>query len=106
MKNKVIKSDAEWKQQLTPEQYHVLRQKGTERPFTGKYWNTHENGTYKCAACGLELFAIERAFARAGNSDQDDGFGQRGYASMGAPVRCRNSGSSARNCWPSCSMAP
>ena len=50
------KTEAEWKQELTPEQYHVLREKGTERPFTGKYWNAKDNGTYVCAACGNELF--------------------------------------------------
>ncbi len=50
------KTEAEWKQELTAEQYHVLREKGTERPFTGKYWNAKDNGTYVCAACGNELF--------------------------------------------------
>ncbi len=50
------KTEAEWKQELTSEQYHVLREKGTERPFTGKYWNAKDNGTYVCAACGNELF--------------------------------------------------
>jgi peptide-methionine (R)-S-oxide reductase len=52
----VEKSDAEWRQELTPEQYQVLRQAGTERAFTGKYWNAHEDGVYTCAACGAELF--------------------------------------------------
>jgi peptide-methionine (R)-S-oxide reductase len=56
MNDKVIKTDKEWKQELTPEQYRVLRQKDTERPFTGAYWNSHEPGVYRCAACGLELF--------------------------------------------------
>jgi len=54
--NKINKTASEWREQLTPEQYHVLREKGTERPFTGKYWNVKENGTYVCAACGSELF--------------------------------------------------
>jgi peptide-methionine (R)-S-oxide reductase len=48
----VRKTEAEWKQQLTPEQVHVLREKGTERAFTGKYWKTKDAGTYHCAACG------------------------------------------------------
>lgn len=52
----VQKTDDEWRQELTPEQYKVLRQKGTERPFTGKYVHAHENGTYRCAACGADLF--------------------------------------------------
>jgi len=49
---KVDKSEAEWRKELTPEQYRVLREKGTEPPFTGKYWNEHADGIYRCAACG------------------------------------------------------
>ena len=56
MSNKVFKTSAEWKQQLTPEQYHVLREKGTERAGTGEYADNHEEGTYRCAGCGEELF--------------------------------------------------
>lgn len=62
MKDKVIKSEEEWKKQLTPEQYRVLREKGTERAFTGAYWNNHDKGTYRCAGCGAELFASETKF--------------------------------------------
>ena len=58
----VTKSEAEWKKNLTPEQYRVLREQGTERAFTGKYWNNHEAGTYLCAACGLELFSSDTKF--------------------------------------------
>lgn len=51
-----------WKEKLTPEQYHVLREKGTEPAFTGKYWNNHERGMYVCAACGAELFSSDTKF--------------------------------------------
>ena len=56
MNDKVIKTEEEWKKELTAEQYRVLRQKDTERPFTGAYWNTQADGVYRCAGCGLELF--------------------------------------------------
>ena len=59
---KIIKSAEEWKKQLTPEQYAVARQKGTERAFTGKYFDSHENGTYYCACCGNELFKSDTKF--------------------------------------------
>ena len=62
MTNKVVKSDAEWKAELSPEQYNVLREKGTEMAFTGKYWNNKENGIYVCAACGQPLFSSETKF--------------------------------------------
>jgi peptide-methionine (R)-S-oxide reductase len=59
---KVRKSDAEWQQQLTPEQFQVTRKEGTERAFTGKYWNNHEHGLYKCVCCGNALFSSETKF--------------------------------------------
>jgi len=62
MSEKVIKSDAEWRAQLTPEQYRVMREKGTERPHTGKYAQTTDEGTYRCAGCGEPLFASETKF--------------------------------------------
>jgi len=62
MANKVQKTEAEWKKELTPEQFQVARQKGTERAFTGKYWNNHEHGTYRCVCCGAELFGSEHKF--------------------------------------------
>lgn len=62
MAEKVTKSEQEWKQQLTPEQYHVTRERGTERAFTGKYWNEHAQGTYKCVCCGEPLFSSESKF--------------------------------------------
>ena len=58
----VQKTDKEWKETLTPEQYKVLREKGTEKPFTGKYWNFDEKGVYRCAACGQILFKSDTKF--------------------------------------------
>ena len=62
MADKITKSEAEWKKQLTPEQYEVTREKGTERAFTGKYYNSHEKGMYRCACCGNELFKSDTKF--------------------------------------------
>jgi peptide-methionine (R)-S-oxide reductase len=59
---KITKTDQEWKKQLTDEQYHVARKKGTEPAFTGKYWNTHDDGVYRCACCGTELFSSDTKF--------------------------------------------
>ncbi len=59
---KITKSHTEWRAQLTEEQYHVTREKGTEAPFTGEFWNNHEKGMYKCSNCGLELFKSDNKF--------------------------------------------
>jgi peptide-methionine (R)-S-oxide reductase len=59
---KVEKSEQEWKAELTPEQYEILREKGTEPAFTGEYWDTKEGGVYRCAGCGQELFSSDTKF--------------------------------------------
>ncbi len=79
MKDKVQKTKAEWKRELTPEQYEITREKGTERAFTGKYWDHHEKGVYRCVACGNELFKSDTKF--------DSG---SGWPSFWAPITKEN----------------
>jgi peptide-methionine (R)-S-oxide reductase len=60
--NKIVKSDAEWQKELSSEEFAVTRKKGTERAFTGRYWNNHEAGTYQCVCCGTTLFRSDEKF--------------------------------------------
>jgi peptide-methionine (R)-S-oxide reductase len=60
--NKIVKSDADWQKELSPEEFSVARKKGTERAFTGRYWNNHEAGVYKCVCCGTVLFRSKEKF--------------------------------------------
>jgi peptide-methionine (R)-S-oxide reductase len=62
MAKRIEKPEAEWQQQLTPEQFAVCRKHGTERAFTGQYWDHHESGTYTCVACGAPVFASDTKF--------------------------------------------
>ena len=95
----IEKTDEEWKETLTPEQYRILRQKGTEWAFSGKYWNHHEEGDYRCAGCGTPLFKSEQKFdSRCGwpsfydavDNDADATFGRagKGYATDTADAEC------------------
>lgn len=79
MSQTVVKTNEEWKKILTPEQYHILREKGTERPFSGKYDKNHEHGVYRCAACGLDLYRSEEKY--------DSG---TGWPSFTAPIAASN----------------
>jgi peptide-methionine (R)-S-oxide reductase len=60
--DKIIKTDAEWQQELTPQEFAVTRKKATERAFTGRYWNNHEPGTYRCVCCGTPLFRSQEKY--------------------------------------------
>jgi peptide-methionine (R)-S-oxide reductase len=85
---KVQKSDAEWREQLTDEQYHIAREKGTERAFTGKYYHNKEAGTYHCIGCGAELFSSEQKY--------DSG---SGWPSFWAPSNPENVGGEEDRSW-------
>jgi peptide-methionine (R)-S-oxide reductase len=78
-KENINKSEEEWKEELTAEEYHVLREKGTERPFTGKYYKSKESGIYRCAACGNELFSSETKYESGS-----------GWPSFWAPIENKN----------------
>jgi len=82
MVDKVRKSDAEWRAQLTAEQYNVARKKGTERAFSGKYWDNHAEGTYRCVCCGTPLFDAATKF--------ESGTGWPSFYAPAAPENVRN----------------
>jgi len=79
MVDKVKKTEEEWKAELTPEQFNVTRQKGTERAFTGEYWDNHEKGVFQCVCCGTDLFSSETKFESG-----------TGWPSFTAPVMKEN----------------
>ena len=86
MSEKIIKTEAEWKKLLPPEQFHVLREKGTERAGTGKYAYNHEHGVYRCAGCGLDLFRSEDKYESG-----------TGWPSFFAPISSENIATAADN---------
>lgn len=102
MKEKIKKSESEWKTYLTPEQYEVLRRAGTEAAFTGKYYKNKETGTYICAACGQELFSSDTkfdsgtgwpSFTDPVNRENIELKQDMGYGMVRTEVLCKNCGS-------------
>jgi peptide-methionine (R)-S-oxide reductase len=105
----VTKSDDEWREQLTPEQYEVLRKKGTERAFTGQYWNTKDDGTYVCAACGAELFSSDTkfdsgtgwpSFTDPMNTEHVELHEDRSYGMVRTEVTCKRCGGHLGHVFP------
>ncbi|HEY2933408.1 MAG TPA: peptide-methionine (R)-S-oxide reductase MsrB [Acidobacteriota bacterium] len=79
MADKIIKNEDQWKKELSPEQFQVTRKKGTERAFSGEYWDNHEKGVYRCVCCGNELFSSDTKFESG-----------TGWPSFSAPVKEEN----------------
>ncbi len=92
--NKVVKAEAEWKRILTPEQYHVTRQAGTERAFTGKYWDHNAKGIYQCVCCGTDLFRSDTKYESGTGWPSfwapiaEENVSGHGDLSLGREIRC------------------
>ena len=106
---KVQKSEAEWRAELPPEQFHVLREKGTEAPFSGEYDHTFESGTYRCAGCGAELFSSGAkydsgcgwpAFYAAASDEAIDEETDTTYGMVRTEVMCSNCGGHLGHVFP------
>ena len=105
----IERSDEEWREQLSAQQYEVLRRAGTERPFSGKYVNEHADGTYRCAACGAELFLSTTKFESgsgwpsfydAKNADAVELIQDVSHGMIRTEVRCRRCGSHLGHLFP------
>jgi peptide-methionine (R)-S-oxide reductase len=107
--NKVVKSDREWRAELSPEQYRVLREKGTERPFTGEYDHVFEPGAYHCAGCGAEVFTSDAkydsgcgwpAFSAPSKEDAVDEEIDTSYGMVRTEVMCASCGGHLGHVFP------
>jgi peptide-methionine (R)-S-oxide reductase len=107
--NDIPKTEAEWRSKLPPERYHILREGGTERAFTGQYWATKAKGTYRCGGCGIELFSSDTkydsgsgwpSFWDALDPERIVEVPDRSYGMIRTEIRCANCGSHLGHVFP------